>query len=227
MVAILKNSTFALVLGCAFLGILFFAQDTHAQNTHTDRVLDAADLGLVNWLEKIPAGGEKGYGFHSRSDFARATLGTPVRMVTIDPQDVDSGTMTKMMTWRVPILLDGEYRALLTVIRQDDTYRTVSLGAAVLATEMGQFKREGVGAGSDQETYLLRIHRLSSDFIVVARRNTMIEDGDIYPMRSARGLIESDAQASGAGYLGATRLKRPQVIEILKRGFNRLPVDLE
>lgn len=96
-----------------------------------------AQLGA--FLARIPPGQETTYGFNARSEFAEATPGEPYQMYTVasggSRSSVDQ-SLQPMNEWRVPVSVRGEYRALLTVIRDRDRWRAVDFGAALLAREL-------------------------------------------------------------------------------------------
>jgi len=228
---LISKRNILILIGGSVLGVLFFvnqnslAQDPlrYENNLSTEQlVTKTAAQNLMTWLAKIPAGQERSYGFTDRQEFEQATVGQPIRMATIDPQSVQAQAnlehklVKQMQVWRVPVLVKGDYRALLTVARVEGSYRTVEIGAAGLAGELGHFAQAGIGKQANDRTYILRIFQLRSDFILVAPVEAELEDGEIYPMQSARI------------YLGlGTRLTidYPGLVEILRQNFAKLNLE--
>jgi hypothetical protein len=228
--SISKRNIF-IVIGGLVLGVLFFVnQNSLAQSPLSDEnglsteqlVTKTAAQSLMTWLAKIPAGQERNYGFADRQEFEQAAVGQPVRMATIDPQSIlaeanpDYKLVKEMKVWRVPVLVKGDYRALLTVARVEGSYHTVEIGAAGLAGELGHFAQAGIGKQANDRTYILRIFQLRSDFILVAPAEAELEDGEIYPMQSARMYLALGTRLT---------IDYPRLVEILRQNFAKL--DLE
>jgi hypothetical protein len=152
-----------------------------AASTHPaaeDEVYRAAVSGLPSFLDLIPVNREHDYGFENREEFDRAVVGRPIQMYLLS----DELSPLSIDEWRVPVLVDGAHRALLTVARVDGLWRAVDFGAAVLARELGTFKSPG-------EKVLLRCFQRQCDFVVIpaASRNAEgVEEGRVYPLQSAR-----------------------------------------
>ena len=229
-----RRATMICVIGSLFAILPLLIGTADAQQIDTEQsVTAAATRGYEDWLAKIPAGQEQQYGFEDRTEFARATLGRPIPMLTIDPDTVDvGGEIRDIRTYRVPVLVDGTHRVLLTVALRDGVHRIVGLGAAELAEELDEYSRNGVGTDSDVRIYILRVFQLRSDFLVVAPRESGAEEGDFYPMRSARALLDLSADGSAEGRDAAAprgqsrdKVSRGELMDILKRNFDRLPAE--
>jgi hypothetical protein len=225
-----KRNIFILI-GSLVLGGLFFVNQnslaldplSYENDLSTEQLVTrTATQSLMTWLAKIPAGQERGYGFSDRQEFEQATVGQPVRMATINPQSVlaqanlDHKLVEQLQVWRVPVLVKGDYRALLTVARVQGSYRTVEIGAAGLAGELGHFAQAGIGLQANQRTFILRIFQLRSDFVLVAADEAELEAGEIYPMQSARMYL---------GLGTRTTVDYPDLVEILKQNFAKLNLE--
>ena len=175
------------------LGLIPFAVDGSAQSRlsamdETEVSVRAAAIASLNtFLNKIPQGREIEYGFTNRDAFERADLGTPVRIFTLDPDFLKNGMdqknnyMIPLDEWRVPIIVDDEFCSLLTVAMVDNTLKTVELGGKMLAKEMMEFwKKDPIGRKG-----LLRLYQLRCDFMILDRNRSGVEQGEIYPLRSA------------------------------------------
>ena len=171
------------------------AADTESDAAFSDdSVSAAARRSLVLFLDKIPPGRESRYGFFDRYEFTRAIIGVPMRVYTADPDSADevsgNGPDSPKVTneWRVPVLVDGESRALLTVSVTDGALTATELGAAGLSRELGEFKKKYPA----RRSALLRLHTLQCDFIINDRTGSGFDKGDYHPLRSARDLFRSN-----------------------------------
>ncbi len=157
---------------------------------------------LGSFLDKIPPSYESQYGFRNRAEFSRASIGTPVQVFTIHPDSIKNGIDLKrkylipLDEWRVPVLVDGEYRSLLTVSKVNSTLTAVELGGALLAKELEQFRKNHPGG----RKVMLRLYQLQCDFMVLDREGTSIDEGEYYPLRSARLIFKSLRQDAAHRY---------------------------
>jgi hypothetical protein len=169
------------------------AQATQNSAEIIQQVADTARLGLAAYLQKIPSGLEKNYGFESRSEFGRATLGRPYHQVGMDAAD---GSIEVIGTWRVPILVNGKSRAMLTVARLKGVWKVVEIGAAKMATDLGRLERDVIRGRPNLQVAIIRVFKLKSDFLAVAPAAAQIESGNFHPMLSAETLLKLERTAS-------------------------------
>jgi hypothetical protein len=160
------------------------------------RVLEAARARLAFLLDRIPVGFEKHYGFRNRVEFGRASAGAPFRVVTLADGDIRLGTYRPLPVgvWRVPVVVDDEHRALVTVARMQGSWRAVEIGAAVLAKDLEHTLGQ-VGGAPAQRT-ILRVYPLRSDFLILAHRDARPEEGSIHPLESARRFLGFEVGSS-------------------------------
>ena len=170
----------------------FSQSNTIPTDANEASVQTAAMADLEAFLGKIPEGREIEYGFRNREEFRRAKLGTPVQVFTIHPEsmregiDPGRGYMVPLNEWRVPVIVEGEYRTLLTVAIVNNALKTVELGGELLAKEMMKLgEKEPNGRKA-----MLRLYRLRCDFLVIDRDGSGMEHGEFYPFRSARLTFE-------------------------------------
>jgi hypothetical protein len=179
-----------------------------------ESVTAAARAYLPTLSDKIPAGYEQRYGFRDRREVAKATVGRPIRVTTINPEPTETQSTVELLPldlWRVPVVVDGEHRALVTVARVDGEWRAVEFGATRLAARL-----QTVSATirqKDEQVALLRIHRLSRDYLVRSadsaagsRTITAPEPTRFYPLtaNAADGVWWSDPGPLTAAELDAT-----------------------
>jgi hypothetical protein len=157
-------------------------------------VIAVARSSIERFLEKIPPGFEARYGFRNRDEFKRALPGVPLRVYIPfpDSQDAKNGNRSDHPVatdeWRVPVLVDGEFRSLLTVTTVAGVLKAVDLGGAALAREFGEFDKKYSGS----QRALFRVGRLKCDFILRKRPESSIDEGEYHPLPSARVLFNSD-----------------------------------
>ncbi|MFH0894664.1 MAG: hypothetical protein V2A54_09530 [Bacteroidota bacterium] len=111
------------------LGLHAIAQNSQA--SPNEKIKADANKQIPEWLKKIPVGKELSYGFQSRDEFSKATAGDPLSYFTL----IKDGLVTSI-EFRVPILIDGEYRALLTMQKNGEEYLAVDFGAKELAKDI-------------------------------------------------------------------------------------------
>jgi hypothetical protein len=177
----MRKITFSLLL-LAFTGFAFTGIDTDVT-----QVKKTAQEQLQVTLGKIPAGQEVNFGFTSRDEFKSAAAGEIYRMITLtseffeDEKLADKNYIRIQQEWRVPVVVNGENRALLTVFGQDSTLNVVDIGATMLAKEI-QMKSAGQ---SQKDKFIFRIYPLTMDFIVFVEHGKTLAEGNYYPMNSA------------------------------------------
>lgn len=159
-------------------------------------VCAAARAGLKRFLDAIPADRLEGYGFADRAELDRARLATPYRVWTAD---AGGNALAATGEWRVPVTVDGSYRALLTVSQASGEYRAVDFGAAALARELAGVERSR-GVGADAQRVLLRLYALGADLTAFPAAGARVEDSRFEPLASARvqpGAPRSAVDAKG------------------------------
>ena len=144
---------------------------------------------LPSWLGKIPPGYEKEYGFLTRDDFEKVIPGDLFLVYTLDNKffanaiRADSNYLRFSGDIRVPVLIDEEYRALITVSMRDGKWKIVDYGAVNLAKELQQ----NISAASDKVASfkVLRIYQLTSDFLFQADPGSPSSSIILFPLHSA------------------------------------------
>lgn len=162
------------------------------QMNKVKEVTDAADKGYRAYLEKIPDGQESKYGFNSRDEFARVMTGKPYQIIILKKEfytDMDltgEDCLQPLDEWRVPLMVDDENRAFLTVAWVKGQFKTVGLGAAGLAKELGEFEKEHPSGQSHGK--ILRVHKMTSDFLLLTdEANPALST--LFPLQSAKSSL--------------------------------------
>ena len=139
--------------------------------------VSAAEAGLFNFLNDLPAGELPNFGFAEEEDLSAATVGEPWLLYTIHPDDLFSATETagvgELITptglWFFPVLLDGRSRCILTVAPMDGEWEAVSLGRAPMAGELEKFSRQWPRA-KGYSPKLILVYQAASYFFTVPEK---------------------------------------------------------
>jgi len=183
----------ALILLCSYSRVSYGQSET--------AVIKTAQNDLQMMLNQIPAGQLEAFGFTSRAEFGLATIGKPYRMVGLSLDfyqgkmdwKVPNVTNGKYVTpfnnsvivsqnqWRVPVLVNGQQRMLLTVALNNGAYETVDMGAAGLAAELQEKSKT---ADPNSQFCLFRIYPLEADFFVESSSSSF-ENAKFPPLYAA------------------------------------------
>lgn len=103
-------------------------------------------------------------GFSSAEELLTATIGPAIPQLNLDLTST-SGIQTECSIWRVPILIDGQMRILLTIAPQDGKYHIVDMGGVQLAHKIQQLTVVHHDTFTNQKLYILRSHQLVEDYL--------------------------------------------------------------
>ena len=149
-------------------------------------ITKVANEELISFLQKIPVGQENMFGFTNRGEFSQAEIGDPYEVFTLSLEFFDTKNIIRNKTyivstenWRVPIIVNNQHRALLTVSKVNNQWSVVKLGAKALAEELDIFNKNHP---SINESNILRVFQLKSDFILTSEKI-------VYPLTSAKQLL--------------------------------------
>jgi len=169
------NSIKNLLIGAI---LLIFNQVSMGQNAISD-VKIFAKRNLQSVLEKIPTNDEISFGFNNREEFKLAEIGNPLEFIWYSEAKDNSNKV-----WRVPIIVNGEYRALLNVQNLENEFKIADFGASVLARDIQKTMNENT---DKNVSGVLRLTAITSDFLIV--RNG--EKEEYLPLISAKMFINS------------------------------------
>jgi len=152
-----------LIFFISFMVILSSAMDVSARNQDiTDQdsinkiIIQVTESSMHHLLDSIPDQLLRNYGINNRNELANATIGKPVGVYNIVNEQ-----LVFTSTWRVPLVIQSEYRALFTVVRDDTgNYKVVDFGATGLAQEIFNQSLSYNIKG------LLRVYELRKDFFI-------------------------------------------------------------
>jgi hypothetical protein len=131
-------------------------------------VAEVAAAGLRTWLDAIPASLRAEHGLRSADELALAVAGRPCPVLTLARQRPRELLATDL--WRVPVLVRGEHRALLTVARIAGRAAVVEIGAARLAAQLGAIEQRLSPADTRRPRALLRLFALRADLLLLGAR---------------------------------------------------------
>lgn len=165
----------SLILLVCFVGIVGFGPPQGECSQHVpQQVLQAAEEGLPSFLESIPQSDLEHFNFNSADELQQATLGAPIEIYTIHPDDIlDFNGQTPVADlvsptgmWLVPVVANGKIRTFLTVDTVDGAWKAISIGSSQLAEEWSNiadaYPQEG-----DYGKIFVRIYQATSDLILV------------------------------------------------------------
>jgi len=178
---------------CCMLGASFIS--AYPQGAPAKMIPDVAK-DLMTWLQKIPAGQEDRYGFSSRGEFNSSHPGDPYAVYTLSEdfftRKETANYLKPAGEWRVPVVVDNQDRALLTVIQDGEAWTIVDLGASVLARELQESRQSGKlqppGKSSmpgSKNLKILRVYQLHSDFVFLDDASLPPGELRVIPLHSA------------------------------------------
>jgi hypothetical protein len=204
-------------LGIVAVLLFGFSNDT---NQVESKVIKAASEGLATFLGNIPQGSESQFGFNDRSEIMAATIATPYRLLTLSTEFYNGRSLTstnyktfitETNEWRVPVLVNGESRLLLTIVPEGKEFTAADLGGAKLAGEIGQL----VQNNGEHRYYLLKIHRLTAEFLLDAPTGNL-DRAKCMPLSSAREALPALADSK-------TVFSVPEVLQVVRKELGARP----
>ena len=187
---------------------IFILSNSFSQTTQNKYISDAAGKSLKSFLDKIPVGKEKLYGFDDRSEFNRAITGSIYCVYTLN-QDffsdeiiADKNYFKPTDEWRVAVVVDGKYRSFITVSLVNNKFKADNLGGNGLAIEIQDLQKNL--AYATNSISILRIYQLKCDFVF---DSSLLNDKSnafkVYPLQSAQNITASiDLKSrNDAGYM--------------------------
>jgi hypothetical protein len=176
------------------LSVPFFAQPAPVQvRSLTKAMVRFARGELPRILEHIPMDREERYGFNNRDEFKRAGMGIPYQEFSLE-EERPTGY------WRVPVIVDGENRALLRLKEVDGQWTFFGFGAARLARELGFFETN-IAKTRPNWGRIVRDFSMQCDYVQFEPSSLTKLEGSLHPMESAaRILLRTFPQIDSRGY---------------------------
>lgn len=172
------------------------------------RPMAAARQGLAGMLAAIPEGLERQHGFDHRQQLKQASLGASFQLVTLTRGAAAGGWRLRSLDqWRVPVVVQGQARTLITVARVNGRLVAVELGAAVLARELHAGLERLQAADGAHQRAIVRLHRQRADLLLVAPVGQPLEAGRLLPLTSARRFLGLPDEELTLDALGGRRAR--------------------
>ncbi|MCX6273922.1 MAG: hypothetical protein NTV09_01775 [Bacteroidetes bacterium] len=142
---------------------LVFSTNVFAQNlTPKNLVKEEASLNVLSFLNLIPEGREREYGFTDRSDFSKIKIEEPYETFYVKNNDKQF-LFVAGNEWRVPISIEGQYVSLLTVRFNNSKAEVVDLGGNILSGKIQEYEK--LVPGAEGKRVLIRNTFLNQDYI--------------------------------------------------------------
>jgi hypothetical protein len=153
----MNKKTFYLLL------VIFISFRLIAQNHNSNALVkEQANLKALSFLNLIPEGKENNYGFNSRSDFSKIKTEEPYQTYYVAEKNNEL-TLFSANEWRVPLTVDGNYVALLTVQLNNGNAEVVDIGANLLAQKIQEL--ENLFPNKENQRIIIRNTFLKRDYI--------------------------------------------------------------
>lgn len=121
-----------------------------------EKVVQAINKQMDRFVEDIPVNLLHNYGIYSKDEINQIVVGEPFEVYTLIDSDIFFAN-----TWRVPVVIEDEYRALFTVISNaKDEYRVVDFGATILAEDLSFYRQTSMKG-------ILRVYEIRTDFVIL------------------------------------------------------------
>ena len=176
----------------------FLSLDVYPQTIDKSIISQLANEELHKYLNQIPLGQEQMFGFNNREEFSKAEIGVPYEVYTLNSDffndeiiSINKSYVITTNNWRVPVVVDNQNRALLTISKYNNNWAVVKLGATGLANELEMFEQNN---SSSSELKILRVFQITTDFILT-------NDDKLYPLPSAKKLVMSNETRNIGHYL--------------------------
>ena len=128
---------------------------------------------LPVFLNNIPNGNEKEFGFKDRTQFDLISIGDPIQLATLKSNLSKDSFINYTNQWRVPIIVNNQYVLLATVSNKNELYELEDIGGSLLALEIQKLNLLG-------KLILVRDYVNYTDYIFDVQNKT------IFPLSSAR-----------------------------------------
>jgi len=139
-----------------FSKTIFAIPVANITGTPTNEIINYVTNNYTQILELIPHGKENLYGFEHREMFRNCKVGNPIKVLRIhNEQEIETTN-----EWRVPLLINGKYITLLTVIEHDQNFNIVDMGGHLLAKLI-----DNLNSDNEKISFMLRDYRNKTDYV--------------------------------------------------------------
>lgn len=144
-----------------FVFLIFSSLSAQIQTVNSENVTLTVEQTMIPFLKTIPSNICRYYGIKDTTEINIATVGNPIPVYYLDHD-----TLKFSNTWRVPLLVNQEFRALFTVFNDNGNYSIVDFGATVLANDIQKYTQDNTILG------IFRVFSLQKDFFILQNENS-------------------------------------------------------
>jgi len=182
-------SKIRIYLFCLVLAILSNFSIFSLKAQTDEEVLQVANREYPLFLESIPAGKERLFGFTNTEEISFTKPGMPFRIYTIPDELLKSGKpalntlLVPADLWKVPIVYrNGDIRTFITISKVSDELRAVSFQGSELAKQLNKYKPR-----FKEQYSKIGIVQLTdkSEFLLLVPADKKLHEGRLYPLNSA------------------------------------------
>jgi len=155
----MKNLTFKSLFTVLFI-VLFNTVSAQILQINTEEAKKIVEVTMKPFLKAIPMDMLPNYNIGDTSEINKAVIDNPIPIYYLDHDSLKFSN-----TWRVPLIINNEYRALFTVLFSNEAYSIVDFGAAVLAEDIQKYTKEKPILG------ILRVFTLHKDYFIIKNDN--------------------------------------------------------
>ncbi|MDP3912417.1 MAG: hypothetical protein Q8R96_01595 [Bacteroidota bacterium] len=105
---------------------------------------NAVQVGIEKYLNKIPIGKEKDFGFNTREEFGEVLVGDSFQNYNFRDYSFSDTSKTNLFepinTWSLPLIINNKYRCFVDIELTNDGYKAIGFGLPVLASDMDDFE---------------------------------------------------------------------------------------
>jgi len=151
----MKKLTFKSLFTVLFI-VLFNTISAQIQQVNTEEAKKMVEVTMKPFLKAIPIDMLPYYNIGDTNDINKAVIENPIPVYYLENDSLKFSN-----TWRVPLNINDEYRALFTVLFSNEAYSIVDFGAAVLAEDIQKYTKETPILG------ILRVFTLHKDYFII------------------------------------------------------------
>lgn len=138
-----------------FMMLFSFSLSSQIQQVNIIEPQKMVEETMKPFLKAIPVNLLPIYGISDTLEIQNAQVGTPIPVYYIDHD-----TLQFSNTWRVPLIINNQFRSLFTVFFEHESYVIVDFGAVVLAQDIENY------ISSTPIIGLLRVFPLQRDYFI-------------------------------------------------------------
>lgn len=166
----------------------------YAQN---ERVAKVANNELVTFLNYIPKTLLKQHGFNSSAEFAKAKIGTQYQIMALEAD----GSLKPTGFYNVVVTIDGDYKALLTVGKNEDDGKLgiQGVGSALMAREIKPIESKQ-RLTANTTPLLVNDYVNKASYLSYKNANKKATAATLIPLQSAKTFLESQTNGVNPTY---------------------------